>query len=152
MTALSHRPGLMLILGTKQDLEVLERLRPINAARFGGGQHCLEDTRVEPLGRIDEWLKSSRTLFWLHGLAGSGKSSIAGSVRDKFEEAKVLAGSFFCKRDSPEQRDIGRIIPNLSYGLSLKCKAYKDAVLKTLEEEPDVAGRPPGYQLRKLFV
>lgn len=43
---------------------------------------CLKDTRTELLSSIEKWITSSgsKHIFWLSGLAGTGKSTISGTV------------------------------------------------------------------------
>ena len=69
----------------------------------GGGLNtqllCLEDTREELLEEISDWInsveKDAPRIFWLHGLAGTGKSSIAHTIAHRFQQLKRL-GSCFC--------------------------------------------------------
>jgi len=60
---------------------------------------CLEGTREELLKEIVDWIndfeKDTRRIFWLHGLAGTGKSSIAHTVAYRFQQLERL-GSCFC--------------------------------------------------------
>jgi len=60
---------------------------------------CLEDTREELLKEISDWInnvdKDTPRIFWLHGPAGTGKSSIAHTIAHQFQELERL-GSCFC--------------------------------------------------------
>ena len=60
---------------------------------------CLEDTREELLKEISDWVnnveKDTPRIFWLHGPAGTGKSSIAHTIAHRFRELERL-GSCFC--------------------------------------------------------
>jgi len=60
---------------------------------------CLEDTREELLKEISDWInnveKDTPRIFWLHGPAGTGKSSIAHTIAHRFRELERL-GSCFC--------------------------------------------------------
>ena len=61
-------------------------------------QGCLRGTRVGVLRDIGDWFESegSQRIFWLNGLAGTGKSSIAQTFADiAFADGK-LGASFFC--------------------------------------------------------
>ena len=85
-----------------------KKLKPVLAARFSADHRCLEGTREAPLERIMDWAKVARSPskpFHVHGVAGSGKSSISSTVCERLEMEKMLAGAFFCKRDIPDQRD-----------------------------------------------
>lgn len=140
----------------RQDLDALkDKLRPVLTARSSQERSCLEGTRVDPLEELGAWsgtIEDIRKLFWMHGFAGSGKSSIAASVCDILRTKGTLAGSFFCKHDVPEQREPRRILPSLSYTLTLLSRPYKDCVIKALENEPDITTYPLRYQLTTLFL
>jgi len=60
---------------------------------------CLEDTRRELLEEISDWInkveKDTPRIFWLHGPAGTGKSSVAHSIANQFHRLERL-GSCFC--------------------------------------------------------
>ena len=60
---------------------------------------CLEGTREELLEEIVNWINSAEEdtprIFWLHGPAGTGKSSIAHTVAYRFQQLERL-GSCFC--------------------------------------------------------
>ena len=60
---------------------------------------CLQDTREELLKEISDWInnvdKGTPRIFWLHGPAGTGKSSIAHTIAHQFQELERL-GSCFC--------------------------------------------------------
>ncbi|KAJ5503990.1 hypothetical protein N7463_006864 [Penicillium fimorum] len=52
---------------------------------------CLPGTRTELLSRITDWAKSDdKFIFWLNGMAGTGKSTIARTVAQGFEERGLL--------------------------------------------------------------
>jgi len=60
---------------------------------------CLEGTREQILKEITDWINSvgedTPRIFWLHGPAGTGKSSIAHTIAHQFGELERL-GSCFC--------------------------------------------------------
>ena len=61
---------------------------------------CHPDTRVELLAQVDQWANDpdGKCIFWLNGMAGTGKSTISRSVAQKFADRGVLGASFFFKR------------------------------------------------------
>src|SRR6266567_8688948 len=60
---------------------------------------CLEETRHEILDEITTWINNTEDntprVFWLHGNAGTGKSSIAHTIADRFKQLGRL-GSCYC--------------------------------------------------------
>ncbi|KAH6988807.1 hypothetical protein BKA56DRAFT_611098 [Ilyonectria sp. MPI-CAGE-AT-0026] len=70
---------------------VLSRLLVATGASFDSGaeEHnptCLRDTRVDLLRRIHDWAldPDARPIFWLNGMAGTGKSTISRTVAQSF--------------------------------------------------------------------
>lgn len=69
---------------------VLERkLKPVLLARSSVDHRgCLEGTRKAPLEQVMSWaegINSSSQLYHVHGVAGSGKSSMASTICQELE-------------------------------------------------------------------
>jgi hypothetical protein len=65
---------------------------------YGDREGCLRGTRRDILLQLEHWLedKQGQCVFWLNGLAGTGKSTIAQTfAKITFAEGK-LGASFFC--------------------------------------------------------
>jgi len=79
---------------------LLGRIPHSDEARYcsGNRQGCLRGTRGDILLKLENWLKGEwdHPIFWLSGLVGTGKSTIA----QKFAEISFadgnLGASFFC--------------------------------------------------------
>ena len=71
-------------------------------ARFDSEKGCLPGTREEVIDEITNWVNSDGDhvpcVFFLSGLAGSGKSAIAHTVASRFHELGRLGSSFFFDR------------------------------------------------------
>ncbi|KAJ5346751.1 uncharacterized protein N7506_000004 [Penicillium brevicompactum] len=68
---------------------------------------CYENTRVQVLGDIHQWIHGEEGhVFWLHGFAGAGKSTIAREIARHYykkEDQKPLwTATFFFSRDKPD--------------------------------------------------
>ena len=59
---------------------------------------CLRGTRKDVLWEIEHWLVSEQDqcIFWLNGLAGTGKSTIAQTFAETTFADGKLGASFFC--------------------------------------------------------
>jgi hypothetical protein len=84
---------------------VLENLPIAVDAPFSAYQRqhdplCLPNTRTDLLQEIYNWVggRDKRCIFWLSGLAGTGKSTIARTVAGRCHDAKQLGASFFFSR------------------------------------------------------
>ncbi|QKX60474.1 uncharacterized protein TRUGW13939_07619 [Talaromyces rugulosus] len=71
-----------------------------NAASKDHSPSCLKNTRRDVLKQIEKWANSSdeRRIYWLKGMAGIGKSTIALTVARKYAGLERLGASFFFSR------------------------------------------------------
>ena len=62
---------------------------------------CLANTGVVLQRQIKEWAKNGNgePIFWLNGMAGTGKSTIARTVARSFAEEGQLGASFFFQEE-----------------------------------------------------
>jgi WD40 repeat protein len=118
-------------------------------------QRCLQDTRKEILQDIVSWANghgaTSQPIFWLAGMAGTGKSTIAMTLSEILSHTKVVA-SFFFERGAGELASSRRLIPTVAYQMAIKSTALRTSILKSVKLEPHVAKLAINYQLQQLFV
>ncbi|KAJ7857112.1 hypothetical protein B0H14DRAFT_3640149 [Mycena olivaceomarginata] len=80
---------------------------PYAAARFDREKQCLEGTREAILEKIFTWVNNTDTdtsrVLLLNGAPGTGKSAIANTVSQRFDELRRLGSSFFFLRAKPER-------------------------------------------------
>jgi hypothetical protein len=102
---------------------------------------CMENTRVQLLADIMSWAESptSPVVFWLNGLAGTGKSTIARTMCNQFAEKDLLGASFFMSRQVEERRLAPTIIRTIAYQLARHHPAFFDAISATLQDSPELA-------------
>ena len=95
---------------------------------------CLPGTRGVLLDRIYEWgdSRDDKAVFWLHGPAGSGKTSIATTVAEKYAKENRLVGSFFFSRDQADCRSADRVIATITYQHATSRPVIKKRVQKVL--------------------
>ncbi|QRV96509.1 hypothetical protein RhiJN_24527 [Ceratobasidium sp. AG-Ba] len=117
---------------------IRESLKELNPARFAGynpTRQCLEGTRVSLIDALTTWVERGSNharVAWVSGLAGLGKSSVATSVCKRLDDQRMLACSFFCKRDSSELRDPCRLLMTVVCELAQRWPAYGAIVSKTI--------------------
>ncbi|KAG9100798.1 hypothetical protein FS749_012731 [Ceratobasidium sp. UAMH 11750] len=119
--------------------------------RRGG---CTPNTRVDVLRQLHDWAydNKSHRIYWLNGMAGTGKTTIAYSLCAQLERARKLAASFFCSRQLPACRDVNRIIPSIAYQLSLFSRPFRRAISNVLEENPEAYNQTLPEQFKQLVV
>ena len=103
---------------------------------------------------IDDWANSpgNRHLCLLDGPAGFGKSAIARTVAHRWNDSKRLLGTFFFFRNSGDQSKGVRLVPTLSYQLTLSMPETKQSIENALTEDPSLLNRPLERQFQKLII
>ncbi|KAK2037668.1 hypothetical protein LZ31DRAFT_449140, partial [Colletotrichum somersetense] len=88
-----------------ENIEYLRLLHAVTDAEYDAPDNhpdktCHPGTRVDLLQEVQAWVQSptSPPVFWLYGLAGHGKSTIARTVAKQFDEKEMLGATFFFKR------------------------------------------------------
>ena len=120
----------------------------------GDRQGCLRGTRVDVLWQIEQWLtdKHDRRVFWLNGLAGTGKSTIAQTFAEtSFSDGK-LGASFFCSRDFEDRSDIRTIFPTLAFQLAYRYAEFRKELLPVVRVNPDIGRESLFNQMEKIIV
>ena len=121
-----------------------------------GGHHakCLSGTREPVLQDIIFWAKTpqDQNVFWLNGLAGTGKSTIAQSISETLANDGSLGASFFCSRDFLDRRLLKHIFPTLAYQLACHYPHFRNHIIKIIKENPTVAHTSLVSQLENLLV
>ena len=59
-------------------------------------------------------------IFWLNGLAGTGKSTITQTVAKTVFGDGMVGASFFCSRDFEDRSNLQAIFPTLAFQLAHK--------------------------------
>jgi len=117
----------------------------------------MQGTRIDVLDRVFRWIKDpkSQQIFWLGGMAGTGKTSIACSIceRVQADDTLYLGGSFFCSRStgSAAQRDVRCVIPTLAQLFARRSDEFAIALAAELKEEPDLAYKQVKVQVERLM-
>ncbi|KAG9123190.1 hypothetical protein FRC07_000123, partial [Ceratobasidium sp. 392] len=114
---------------------------------------CTPNTRVEVLKDLRDWSRTelSEKIYWLNGMAGTGKTTIAYSFCEELRIAQKLAASFFCTRQLPSCRNVNRIVPTISYQLALFSRPFRYAVSLALQDL-DVHNQPLSEQFECLIA
>ena len=122
--------------------------------RHGNRSGCLKGTRTDVLDKIELWSKDPEMspVYWLNGLAGTGKSTIAQTIAERIFADGRLGASFFCSRDFKDRRDLHYIFPTLAFQLALKHTEYRSVLVPLLRSNPDVGHESLLNQMRTLIV
>jgi len=103
-----------------------------------------------------EWAKNyPMRIFWLAGLAGTGKTSIAVTLCRMLENDRTvtLGGSFFCSRtvNVNELTDARCILPTLAATLAQQYPVFATALAAELSADESAALIPISTQIMSLL-
>ncbi|QRV86920.1 Notchless protein [Ceratobasidium sp. AG-Ba] len=114
---------------------------------------CTPNTRVGVLEDLKNWAddNSSEKIYWLNGMAGTGKTTITYSFCEQLKASERLAASFYCSRQLPSCRNVNRIVPTISYQLALFSRPFRHAVSGVLQTL-DIHNQPLLDQFESLVA
>ena len=140
----------------RADLTLLDRMYHVTDAGHlcGDRQGCMKGTRRDLLSQLETWLddEQDKRVFWLSGLAGTGKSTIAQTFAEmSFADAK-LGASFFCSRDFEDRSNLRSILPTLAFQLAYRYPRFREELLPVLMAGHDVGRESLCSQMEKLIV
>ncbi|KAH8674497.1 vegetative incompatibility protein HET-E-1 [Tricladium varicosporioides] len=116
---------------------------PFNSPAKQHSSLCLPNTRVGLLQEIYSWADSQdeRCIFWLNGLAGTGKSTISRTVAHKWYEEGCLGASFFFSRGGGDVGHAGKFVTSIAVQLASNAPALHRLICDTITEHTDIASR-----------
>ena len=114
----------------------------------------MRGTRKDVLWEIERWStgEQEQHVFWLNGLAGTGKSTIAQTVAEvAFADGK-LGASFFCSRDFTERSNLQAIFPTLAFQLAHQYPSFRKELLQVLKVRRNAGRGSLCSQMEMLLV
>jgi hypothetical protein len=114
---------------------------------------CLPNTRTELLDEITRWAnnKDGKSIFWLSGMAGTGKSTIARTVAQTFSNRGQLGASFFFKKGEGERGNASRFFTTMAIDLVAQEPGMLPGIRKALNEDSAISQRVLKDQFEKLI-
>ena len=106
----------------------------------------MEGTRKSRLKEIVDWVANKSeekdlvqsNTYWIYGLPGIGKSSLAHSICANLDDQGQLAGAFFCQRDDPNLSEPRNILSTLIYTLAGIFPPFRSIVANCLRKNPNL--------------
>jgi len=119
---------------------------------YGEAVGCMPGTRVKILADLDAWASDdhSRKVYWMAGMAGTGKSSILHTLCEILDSQHRLGASFFGSRASDKTNNARLIIPVIAHGLAQASPSFKLEVIRAIEDDPALA-EPTYINLQEQF-
>ena len=115
----------------------------------------MDGTREMLLKQVIDWAtkepgqKQESNTYWVYGLPGIGKTSLAHSICARLHKGKHLAGAFFCRRDDASLSEPRNILPTLIYKLAIILPSFRRLVAERLRNDPNLT---PGSMNHTLLL
>jgi hypothetical protein len=136
--------------------ELLDQLSAVKTAfcdTDGAASECQMGTHEVLLDDIDAWYNNQDPdcppVYWMTGIAGTGKTTIAHSVCKRHKD--YVGATFFFSRENADRR-LSLIIPTLAYQLAYLHPALGRAICEVLFVDPDSATRAIQSKADNLFT
>lgn len=115
---------------------------------------CLENTRREVLTQIRRWADGDgeRRIYWLKGMAGTGKSTIALTVAREYNDKKRLGASFFFSRGQGDLASTRRFVMTIASQLAESSPELKMRIFNVAESNRRIRGLGLYDQWEKLIL
>lgn len=139
-------------------LAFLDRLPIADGASFDSfsEQHnptCLQETRVDLLHAISSWIQDPQapSIFWLSGMAGTGKSTISRTVAQSVSTNGMLGCSFFFKRGESDRDGVSKLFTTLASQLAARVPALAPLIKSAIDHHPAIFGKSMREQFEKFL-
>lgn len=115
---------------------------------------CLDGTRVGVLNEIYAWAsgKSEQCIFWLNGMAGTGKSTIARTIAYNYSELNRLGASFFFSRGGGDLGHAGKFFTTIAWQLANVFPTVRRHICEAVAENKDIARQTLRDQWNQLIL
>ncbi|KAJ0413509.1 hypothetical protein BJY00DRAFT_58501 [Aspergillus carlsbadensis] len=156
---------------TEKQKKLLDDLSHTDDAVFGLREdrdkpRCLEGTQVSTLNRIQEWSEDpdGRSVLWLQGVAGTGKSTIsrtfAAALGDhkrlvsgtRLPDSIRLGASFFFVNTNEDRNSVSTVFPTIARSIARVVPDLEPYLFAALEENEDIHTQTLANQLKKLIL
>jgi len=122
---------------------LLSRLKDVKTG-YDRNLCCMDGTRKSILEQTMAWVSDGleqtygRNTYWIYGLPGIGKTSLAHSICASLHDNGQLAGAFFCRRDDQELKEPKNILPTLIHKLAILFPPFRRIVAECLRNDPNI--------------
>ena len=100
-----------------------------------------------------DWCKNHPTpIFWLSGMAGTGKSTISRTIADQLHSSKLLGGTFFFSRSLGEANNARKFVGTLAHCLANVSNEFKARIGETLKSNADILRQGLRNQWKELII
>ncbi|KAI3542637.1 hypothetical protein CSPX01_06842 [Colletotrichum filicis] len=140
---------------------LLERIPGVMGAAFNSRENqdaptCLPNTRTELLQIVKAWIEGTEQshIFWLNGIAGCGKSTVARTIARIYHDRKMLGGSFFFSKinGNLDLTKASKLVATLACQVASRIPESKQYILQAIAEQEDIMECALRDQWKQLII
>lgn len=115
--------------------------------------HCTPGTRLSLLKVLHEWAANhGKCIFWLNGMAGTGKSTIARTFAHELLDQSRLGASFFFSRGTGDLGHAAKFISTIACQLANVSPLVKKYICEAITQHGNVTRQGLRNQWKELIL
>lgn len=115
--------------------------------------HCTPGTRLILLNELQEWAANhGKCIFWLNGMAGTGKSTIARTFAHELFDQSRLGASFFFSRGTGDLGHAAKFISTIACQLANVSPLIKKHICEAISQHGNVTRQGLRNQWKELIL
>jgi len=95
---------------------------------------------------------NSKYIFWLNGMAGTGKSTISRTIAQELAERKRLAASFFFTRGKKDVSHSGMFFTTIAAQLAISLPVLRTSISNAIDNNAHIFQQGPREQWNQLIL
>jgi hypothetical protein len=142
----------------KSNSELLDKLPVALQARWNSSDQqynaiCLQETRTTVLKEMRAFVYGGgeQHIFWLNGMAGTGKSTIARTLAEELHGKGMLGASFFFTRGEGDVAHAGMLFTTIARQLTRFSAELEELVCESIKKNPDIYTEARNEQWKTLI-
>jgi hypothetical protein len=115
---------------------------------------CLPNTRVDLLEKIITWSNNpdDAYIFWLNGMAGTGKTTIARTIAQTCDGLKRLGASFFFSTGHNDLNHATKFFTTIAVQLATNIPDLQESICNAIKKNHNIAHLSLAEQWKKLIL
>lgn len=115
---------------------------------------CHPETRLDALADIDRWIEdpSTKCIFWLNGMAGTGKSTISRTLAARVSQRHTPMASFFFKKGEDDRGRADLFFTTIANQLVQQLPCITSAIREVIDADPAISDKTKTEQFKKLIL
>lgn len=115
--------------------------------------NCTPGTRVSLLNVLQDWaISDGKCIFWLNGMAGTGKSTIARTFAHELSHQSILGASFFFSRGTGDLGQAAKFVSTIACQLADISPLIKRYICEAISQNGGVTRQGLRNQWKELIL